>query len=728
VAHSAPRDAAERAAREHGDPVVEAGEWSEAIRFHRWADAARLIDSLPQTKRDRPEVKFARARVALELSDHARAAKLLAGLEKELPQLAIEIQSDRAEAELEAGPWESAARYYAARKTSTDMVKAAIAFERANELAKARAAADRAVGLAATKNGRKKRASPSAAEVEARHVRARIAEKLGKTDVAAVDLRWLATFAPTATFANDIDERLSKLAPKRVLTRRERFERARAMADEGQIADLEREIERMGGAPGPAVSQADLLHVRGWAHYKARDYAQAAELLEKSGRAGGANAVHDLFYAARALSRANHDDRAIKLYGEVARRFKKSAYGEQAEFLAARLLYIMGRWRQAADAFARYTSRHAKDGRYLGRVSYEEAVATLAAGRHAKAAKSFHRLATAASRDHEKAHLQELEGVALALSGKKEAAIQTLRGVIDDKPLSFAALAAASRLTAMGAGLPPAIEPAGAAKTQADLAVKLPSKARLLRDLGLDGDAERVIREQEELIRRQHAPRGDEALCEMYGQLSEASRRYRVGVRAVRASALNRAPASDTRWMWDCLYPRPYEPMVRAAEKEWGLPPQLTYAVMRQESAFSPIVVSPAKAVGLMQLIPPTAESAAKEIEVPYEPLLLSSPPYNIRVGTYYLHKVLGTFGGNVALAAAAYNAGPAAVSRWLESGEGLPLDVFVARIPYDETRNYVTRVIGNMARYAFLEGGDSAVPKLGLEIPKGLRAPSDAY
>jgi soluble lytic murein transglycosylase len=176
------------------------------------------------------------------------------------------------------------------------------------------------------------------------------------------------------------------------------------------------------------------------------------------------------------------------------------------------------------------------------------------------------------------------------------------------------------------------------------------------------------------------------------------------------------------------VYPRPYEDLVRAAEKQWSLPQNLVYAVMRQESGFATSVVSPANAIGLMQLIPPTAESVAREMELTFEPRNLSSPAYNIRLGSFYLHKVLDTFKGNVALAAAAYNAGPGMVTRWLETGEQLPLDVFVARIPFDETRGYATRVVGNVARYAYLEGGDDAIPALELEITKGLRAPKDAY
>jgi soluble lytic murein transglycosylase len=129
-----------------------------------------------------------------------------------------------------------------------------------------------------------------------------------------------------------------------------------------------------------------------------------------------------------------------------------------------------------------------------------------------------------------------------------------------------------------------------------------------------------------------------------------------------------------------------------------------------------------------MQLLHSTAQALASELNVEFEPERLTSPPYNIELAARYLRKLLDMFGGNIALAVASYNAGPKAVSRWLESGEHLPLDVFVARIPFDETREYVERVLGNLARYAYLSGGDAAVPKLGLEIEKGLRAPADAY
>src|SRR5690606_23739668 len=140
-------------------------------------------------------------------------------------------------------------------------------------------------------------------------------------------------------------------------------------------------------------------------------------------------------------------------------------------------------------------------------------------------------------------------------------------------------------------------------------------------------------------------------------------------------------------------------------EAERELPRHLIYAVMRQESAFAATVVSPAGAVGLMQIIEPTARNIAEELAESYDAALMRAPAINVRFGACYRRKLLDMFGDRVYLAAAAYNAGPHAASRWLHAGETLPLDVFVARIPYRETRGYVYQVMGNWARYNYLAG-----------------------
>jgi soluble lytic murein transglycosylase len=140
---------------------------------------------------------------------------------------------------------------------------------------------------------------------------------------------------------------------------------------------------------------------------------------------------------------------------------------------------------------------------------------------------------------------------------------------------------------------------------------------------------------------------------------------------------------------------------------------------MRQESAYDPDVVSPAHAVGLMQLMPDTARPVADELALPRDDARLTSPPYAIRVGARVLRKLLDQFHGSVPLAVAAYNGGADSVDRWMSRAPGMQLDTFVERIPYKETRDYVAKVMGNFAHYGYLEGGDDGVPVIDLELKR---------
>jgi soluble lytic murein transglycosylase len=246
--------------------------------------------------------------------------------------------------------------------------------------------------------------------------------------------------------------------------------------------------------------------------------------------------------------------------------------------------------------------------------------------------------------------------------------------------------------------------------------------------VGLDGDAESHLLAEKREAAAPYAGREGEALCGLYGQLSRAKRRYRVGINAVDGAWLLRAPSAAERWAWECVYPRPFSSGVRALEEEHALPHGLVHAVMRQESGFDPAIVSPASAVGLMQLMPATARQAALELSLPFDEGDLTRPDLNLRLGAFYIAKLLRMFQGDVALAAAAYNAGPRAVSHWVEVSSDNELDLWVARIPFDETRNYVARVVQNLTRYQWLEGGPDAVMPVTLSIPEGARAPADAY
>ncbi len=692
-----------------------------AMRALDWKRAAELFDSLPEEQRKLPEFRFARAYAAKELGQWNRVLEFTDELAEQLPLLKPEIARIRAQASRHTGHNEEAIAYFSKHSSAEDLLSAAQALKAEDKLDEARRFVDRALAKASTQRN----ALELMARIRAERVA--IATKKKQTALMALDLRWLALSATTMDAARGAADELERIKGQK-LTKRERYDRAMAFAADGRIAEVEAELSALERAPGPALPEAELLHARAWAHYSNREYEQAVSLFDQAIQKRTQHIVKDTFYAARALSRADKDSDAIERYRKFAKAYPGSSLSEDARYLIGRLYYILGNWSEAAKAYNHYLVSYSKGGRFRKTARYELAVTRLAQKDYEKALTGFQRLLKSETNPRLKTRYGLLEAIALVGADKKQEAIQKLRALIDTAPLTFAALAAQRRLELLGETPPPPM-PATERTTQPEpLRVELPKKIRLLAKVGLDELAEKELEDQESQLRAKHAPRQYESLCQAYSTLSVASRRYRVGQQAARWTLLTKPPTAQTRWLWDCVYPHPYATAVNQAEREFHLPAHLVHAVMRQESGFRPRVVSPAKAVGLMQLIEPTARRVMTTLGQDYDPRLLEIPAHNIRFGAYYLRQVLDTFGQNIALGAAAYNAGPAAVSHWLESGEQLDLDVFVARIPYRETRGYVEHVIENLARYAYLAGDTQAVPSLDLKIQPGLRAGPDAY
>jgi len=131
-----------------------------------------------------------------------------------------------------------------------------------------------------------------------------------------------------------------------------------------------------------------------------------------------------------------------------------------------------------------------------------------------------------------------------------------------------------------------------------------------------------------------------------------------------------------------------------------GIPLSLSLAVARKESAFWPQARSPVGAQGLMQLMPETGKLAAKNLGIKFEKGLdLTDPVINIRLGSWYLGRLIRRFDHNRVIALAAYNAGPTRVSKWLN--RALPVDVWIESIPYRETRDYVQTTLVYASIYA---------------------------
>jgi soluble lytic murein transglycosylase len=152
----------------------------------------------------------------------------------------------------------------------------------------------------------------------------------------------------------------------------------------------------------------------------------------------------------------------------------------------------------------------------------------------------------------------------------------------------------------------------------------------------------------------------------------------------------------------------------------------LIHATIRQESAFEVQAVSRAGARGMMQLMPATAKSIAKSLGLPHsDHKLLNDPHYNIQLGQTYLGRLIDEFDGSYVLALAAYNAGPARARQWMrDNGDPRRSNVdvidWIELISFEETRNYVQRVLENLQVYRHVLGDPQRSQGIGRDLRRG--------
>lgn len=250
-------------------------------------------------------------------------------------------------------------------------------------------------------------------------------------------------------------------------------------------------------------------------------------------------------------------------------------------------------------------------------------------------------------------------------------------------------------------------EPTGAPSALRDPDVEL---AWLLADAGEPGVARGLL--NAEVASRRGEP------YELVSLAHEAKRHGLYDVAMYAANVLLRQVSpvdvlDAPRELLALAYPTPYLRESVAAAEEFGIPVLLLYALMRQESAFDPTAGSSAGAFGLTQVIYPTGEAIARDLEVvgwSFDDL--ASPDLSTRFGAYYLAVQLEHFEGHMLAALSAYNGGPGNAARWLESQAFPGPDGYLYTVDFTETRAYLEHVSANYAMYRYIYAG-APIPRL---------------
>jgi soluble lytic murein transglycosylase len=697
-----------------------------AYEAGRWAEAAQRL-----AKSRVPGAAFLRATALLRAGRPGEALQASDGLEKALPDLADRVAFLRAEAlEATGRPADALAAYGAVPDGSLRGPEARLARAR---LAAASGDVPGARALLAPLVGQRPPADPSRPDPGATALLAagKLAARAGDGAAARAALVECWAGHPQAPEASECRAALGTLpephgAPPAT---EDVVRRAEALLDgnrnEAALALLAPVLRSL---PQAAPGEPFACRVRaaaGRAYKKERNYERAIALLRP---VAGACAdpelrVRSLYLLASAASIAGDRQESVRLYRRLARDYPTHAFADDALFYAADLLARLGRLDEAREALATLVTAH-PDGDFRDEARFRLAWLARRSGDRDAAVAQL--LAVEEDRrddayEHGRAAYWRARVLAETGADGRAAARAIWAELVTRYPADYYGLLSRARLAGTGRqpALPaPILVPAAVA--EAELSWN-PASLRddphfraglLLLRLGLDRDAADELAALDPKRLRAAGAESPDAVLLVADLLDRAGdHRAAHGLLRTRArAAFRRPPDGENVRAWRIAYPPAFRDAVRRWAPPAGVPVDLVQALMREESALDPRALSPAGAIGLTQLMLPTAQQVARQLRIGKVTRTgLTDASLNIRLGARYLGDLVRRFDGSVPLALAAYNAGAGAVGRWMEARRGLELDEFVEEIPVEETRGYVKRVMRSYAAYRLLYGDPSA-------------------
>jgi soluble lytic murein transglycosylase len=492
-----------------------------------------------------------------------------------------------------------------------------------------------------------------------------------------------------------------------VFSPRERLRRAEKLAEGREYQAALDELALL-----PAALPADLTVERdfaiGMAKYNMRrDYAGAAALLQKvATQLAGEKAAFAAFHGARALSRIERNDEAIAGYRQVVARYPTSKWAAEAQFRSGWLEVNRGRFREALPGLEATLARYPHSP-FADDAAWYLALAHHLLGEPAEALRALEHYESLSRNSSDAAmRVRYWRARFLAQAGQADEAQRSLRECVHRAPLGYYGLLAAARLREAGEKV--TIDwPVWSVSASADKAKSahdpVLERARELLAAGLDVEAgEELGRAEASVMQHLGKSQGLAVLLEEYPRMRAFHQALHLA-ESHAASALVSAPTGPARLFWQAAYPRAFRDLVEPLASTAGAPDLFVYAIMRKESSFLPHALSPSDARGLLQLIPATGQEVAKHLGVPLFTDELFDLEVNVRVGAAYLGGLLKRFGGQIALAAGAYNAGSHAMMRWCDQWGSRPLDEFVELVTYDQAREYIKRALAVYAHYRWL-------------------------
>lgn len=674
-----------------------------AIDAAQPATALKLLAGQP----DDPEIRYLRTLAGLRQAPTAALAASMERLGTELPAVADRCAVYAGLADEELGDLPAARRLFASVPADSRVFTEA-RFGLARVL---RRMGDSNGALAALAPVATVPAPASGRDVgaEALFLRAELARTARDSSGERAELLRLWTHHPRSPLSAEAERRLGGHIPPS-----SQVDRAEALVDAQRNAEALRLLDAVRLAPPDGVGCRAAL-ARGRALRKERRHSEVERALAPVvSRCSDADIRVRALYVLGASQAVVHPEAGITTYESLARLYPDHPYADDALYLAAELRAAAGDVSGALADLEAVSARYPQ-GDYAGEALFktfwlhhrlDDDQAGLASldrieQRFSKAADPF---------DVERARYWRAR--VLDNRGEHAAALALWTSLAAEHPGTYYGLLARTRLaerspaTAAELARLAVLPPVGPEKVMVDPGnLRADGHYRAGAQLLALGFPEAATQELL-AVRRAHQPKDVTRVLVQGIARAGDLRSAQALARTEFAVTLSGQPTAELRDVWEAAYPRAYRELVERYCKSPHVDPDLLQALMREESALDPHALSWAGALGLTQLMLPTAQSVAKDLRLskPSSEALLD-PALNIQLGAAYLGRLLSRFGGNPVYALAGYNAGASTVDRWRSTRSGLELDAFVEEIPIAETRGYVKRVLRSYNSYRLLSG-----------------------
>lgn len=488
------------------------------------------------------------------------------------------------------------------------------------------------------------------------------------------------------------------------------------------LSDFNKILETSDVATKYPGTYSKTLFKTGMSYFNMNDYANAKKYLELNYNTfpSGGYADDSLYYLGRCLTNLNAYDEAIKTYKKLLERFPQSNYGDDSLYRCGRISYMADDWQNAGFYFQRLIDEYPNgdklaDGYWeLGWIQYRLEEFESAAITFDKMAASF------------KGGSLEEKGLfwqakCFQKLNRQSEAIEIYKKVFSLEPLSYYGFDSAKILEKAGNTVSMPKFDKSLNPENPDISGIIPEVYNNLipHKITDNGEVNHINKAKELLFIQFY----NSAAAEIEASKEETdtnltnlleistlylkSRDYENSIGIVQKNYIKLSSGlsgSKKDYYYYLFYPYAYKDYILKYSSTYSVEPDFLLAIIREESRFKADAGSHAGAQGLMQIMPATGKNIASQIGISnFSESMLHDPETSITMGAYYISRMLGNFEGNKYYALGAYNGGPAAMQKWISKYGNLDIDEFIESLTYDETKNYIKRVMASYYIYELL-------------------------